>query len=815
MEWSSVLAGPIVRRVEAGAAAVWIALNEPADVTLRVWDGLESASTTRAPAFVGRRRTRRLGDNLHVAVVTAQGTFLPGFIYSYDLEFDTGGEPQNLDRLQMLADGPVDGKPHRALGYEAGMLPSFATCPPEITDLRLIHASCRLPDNELQDGMVWIDDLIADGRMSATARPHQLVLSGDQIYADEAGALLLELVSAAGNAAVGTRRDDTDELVPKEELHLDGKNWPCDTNHFPPGWRRKLCVETARLTSIEARSHVLSFSEFCGYYLLVWSNTLWPETFPPMESFVATGGPAPVRGRPQKVEAAPDFEAELPELYPKWTKGLAAFREGLPFVRRALANVPTYMIMDDHDVTDDWNLNALWRDRVYTTGLGRTILRNGLASYAMFQGWGNDPAVFEAGPNRQLLDEIEKLCPADAETYPDEPAVARIDTLLGLTQPESQVQWHYRVDGAAHRLVVLDNRTRRSFPGRVTPPHNMMPTRIEDQIPEGPLPAGLEALVLVAPLPVFGPPVIDELLGSIAYRIGDLKTYFTQRNDANTNMPGTWPDAVEGWSYSPDAFEALLNWLEPYKRVVILSGDLHYSSAQAMTFWKALPVVPPPEPERPARFAQLICSAVKTHFDPHVIGASRILGFSQKIYRAQIGIERLAYRSPDPAPVALAAGQTIPRGLKRRLTGRPALLPTEGWPAGTTETRPFDWAWRVHIVRDARPGDERPEPARAFPLDPADPAADVPKTIEGYRRVAARQIRQLDQKNYTRQILYANSLAIVSFTRDTGGLSVQQALLATHSRSTAPNTPEVYALHSVLLDGSLDEPPPRLENPPA
>jgi hypothetical protein len=812
MEWRSVLAGPIVRRVETSAASVWVAIDESAEVTLRVWEGLESAGTTRDPAFLGRRRTRRLGDNLHVVVVTAPGTYLPGLIYSYDLEFDTGGEPQNLDRLQLLADGTVNGKPHRALGYEPAMLPSFTTCPPEITDLRLLHASCRLPDTELQDGMVWIDDLIGDARTSAFDRPHQLMLSGDQIYSDEAGALLLALVSDAGNTAIGMRRDTTDELVPKEELRFDGKLWPCDRHHFPPGWRRNITVEEARLTSIEADSHVFSFSEFCGYYLLVWSNTMWPESFPPQGSFLP--GPPPVRGRPSKIESPPgDFAQKLEEKYTKWETALKRFRDGLPFVRRALANVATYMILDDHDVTDDWNLNELWRSRVYQTEFGRTILRNGITSYAMFQGWGNDPALFETGgANRELLDRIEQLCPESDETYPNAEAVREIEKLVGLTQAEPQVQWHYRIDGSRHRLVVLDNRTQRSFTGKVTPPQNIMPTRLEDQIPEGPLPAGFDVLVLVAPLPVFGPPVIDELLGSLAYKIADLHTYFKERNVANTNMPATFPDAVEGWSYSPEAFEALLNWLEPYKRVVILSGDLHYSSAQAMTFWKGLPPNPPPTPEPPARYAQLICSAVKTNFSPTAINVSRVIGFAQKIYRAKIGIERLAYRDVEPSPVTLPAGETIPRALRRRLKARPVLLPTDGWPEGTREARPFDWAWRVEIVRDKRPDSERPEFARDVPYIPSDPEQDVAEDIEGYRRVAARQIRQLDHKNFTRQILFANSIAILRFSREAEGLTVRQELLAVHPLSPTPDRPEVHVIHSVLLDGSPTEEPPRLED---
>jgi hypothetical protein len=662
--------------------------------------------------------------------------------------------------------------------------------------------------------MVWIDDLVADGRTSAVNRPHQLVLSGDQIYADEAGPVLLALVSDAGNAAIGMHRDESDDLVAKEEIVVEGKSFPCDRTHFPGGWRRPLSVEGARLTAIEAESHVFSLAEFCGYYLLAWSNTLWPDAYPPAGSFMSTV-PPPVRGRPAKVAAPEGFDEEFPEKYEEWVKSLDLFRGGLPLVRRALANIPTYMMLDDHDVTDDWNLTALWKARVYSTDLGRTIVRNGLVSYAMFAGWGNDPAAFESGPNRELLEKVETLCPPDTETFPNQPVAEDLDRRLGLRDAESAIRWHYQVDGPRHRMVVIDNRTRRSYVGRVTPPQNIMPSRLEDQIPEGPLPAGLEVLVLVAPIVVIGPPVFDELLGSLAFRVGDLVTYFTQRNVANTNQPGTWPDAVESWAYAPESFEALLAWLEPYKRVAILSGDLHYASAQGMSFWKKQPL-PPAAPEPPARYAQLISSAIKAEFQPGVIAASRVLGFAQKVYRAEIGLERLVYREPDPKPVNVPAGTTLARAFRRRLRERPVLLPTEGWPAGTTESRPFDAAWRIEIVRDERPDSERPESSRVFPLDPSQPGTDVAKDLAGYRKVAARQIRQLDQSNFRRQITFTNNIAVVRFVRDAAGLSVQQELLATNGFSTTPDRPEVHALHSIRLDPLPGERPPTLEEgPPA
>src|SRR5919201_234883 len=86
----------------------------------------------------------------------------------------------------------------------------------------------------------------------------------------------------------------------------------------------------------------------------------------------------------------------------------------LPIVRRVLANVPTYMIFDDHDITDDWNLTREWRDQVWRSPGGRRVVAGALAAYWAFQGWGNDPESFDeqfltvvsAGPGDERFDRV-------------------------------------------------------------------------------------------------------------------------------------------------------------------------------------------------------------------------------------------------------------------------------------------------------------------------------------------------------------------------------------------------------------------------
>src|SRR5262249_34694990 len=89
-----------------------------------------------------------------------------------------------------------------------------------------------------------------------------------------------------------------------------------------------------------AKNHLLLLGEFYATFLLSWSPVLW--CFP-------QGGTVPF------TPPSPwDEEAEA----------VAQFGAGLKAVRRALANIATYMICDDHEVTDDWYLNRLWCNRV-------------------------------------------------------------------------------------------------------------------------------------------------------------------------------------------------------------------------------------------------------------------------------------------------------------------------------------------------------------------------------------------------------------------------------------------------------------------
>lgn len=858
-----ILAGPILRRVEPTLVTVWVALREPCTVRINIFNGLiqdQSSSTVFMPpanvevtgALANSSSSIPIGAQLHIATVTFKlppiTPLAPHLLYSYNITLQGASGTQDFKSLGLLKTGEIEGKPNLALGYATGFLPSFALPPLELTDLRLLHGSCRLLTRNVTDGLAWVDDFVEEARTNAKARPHQLLLSGDQIYADDVDAPFLHMLMVAGEEVLGSHQGANTDRIALEQLPSLGRQFPADEIHFPPGYRYSLTLNEARLTSVDGTSHLLAFNEFCAMYLMVWANACWPDKLPTEQEllhqaasfgwlgfipgdlrtrllaktekdklieFFKTGDlPAPLMQTilgsgvdlPQLFDAD-EKKKKLKERAAGASKSLVLLKqlwEALPKVRRGLANVPTYMMFDDHEVTDDWYLNPMWRDRVLTNPLGRTVIRNALVAYALFQGWGNDPVKFESGNHKKLLDEASNLFPPNT-VGPDETTGNKIDTLLGFDLPDitdvPPVTWHYSVKGSRHLLVALDNRTRRSFVSRIGPPGNLSEGALKDQIPAGPLEAGLEVLVLVAPLPVIGPPTFDELVAPLVYRIFDAKA----RNDLDKfegprAMAGTNPDAIEAWAFDPIAFEALLKRLEPYRRVVILSGDVHNGSSQSLSYWKK-------GDSEPAVFAQFTSSGVKNVMPWYLRFIDRTFATAQKIIRAEIGTERLGWNVRNPVPLTFPADAEIASALLSRLRHEPIHIPGEGWPGNTTINRSPDFQWRAKVLRDQRLDGARPEPAKVEPLNASD--TDITPNLDGYRQVVVRHAQQLTRLLNSRQILIANNIGRVRFEIENNTLFAVQELFTTFPFSGAETLEKSspFTVHRVALSNPSEEKP--------
>ena len=217
MAWSSLafrfrdlpfmLAGPILRQVTPNAVTVWVAVQDAVEVTLTVYD---KDKTPRTVLMQGKRLTTAIGKSLHIVAVTAraEGALTDGKLYFYDMEFHDTVQHMTWTLPEVITRSG-DQQDMSRLTYAGFALPSFALPPTDLNKVRLVHGSCRKPHGGgavPTDAMELLNTLIAKDATDAILRPHQLYLTGDQIYADEVEEALLFALTDAGDTLLDWKK---------------------------------------------------------------------------------------------------------------------------------------------------------------------------------------------------------------------------------------------------------------------------------------------------------------------------------------------------------------------------------------------------------------------------------------------------------------------------------------------------------------------------------------------------------------------------------------------------------------------------------
>ncbi len=586
-----ILAGPILRRTESEAVTVWLALTELCSVTVKVYATEGGMGATLGKLLLsGQRSTVPLGQHLYLVAVTAKPigdyNLESGQIYAYDLYF--GSSEENLATVLRTKDSECN------LSYFSHQLPTFSLPSDDLNHLRLVHGSCRKPHGGGRDTLSCLDNLIQESAHLANERPPQLLLTGDQIYADDVATPFLWLARAVGNLLLGWEED------------LPLKQGAIAPSQLPLGQRSEIARREGGFTAMlgdqpeKAKNHLFSFGEYAAAYLLAWSPVLMPDRFPAGKSLFNNS------------KQAQGWEREI--------RATESFIRDLGRVRRALANIPTYTICDDHDISDDWYLNRQWCDRVLSKPLGRRVVQNGLLAYALFQAWGNTPEQFEEGHSGNKLlqvaaqwsasagrdvsasEEIARylgIPPIDGST--GLPKLQRDEDVLILARDSQAVPWHYSIRSFKHEVIVLDTRTWRGYPlgeeRGTDPPMLLCPTAFRQQL-QAPLEqtdwlnqsgqAEIEATVVILPTNLVTLSVIDAI-----------QHWELTRNRVFSN------DVGDSWNFHQEAWaKLLLSLCQRRERVVILSGDIHYSCAVRLTHWFR-------SPARTSVLVQLTSSAIK------------------------------------------------------------------------------------------------------------------------------------------------------------------------------------------------------------
>jgi len=510
-----VLAGPLLRRLEPQRLVMWLvgARELPLSLRLHVAEQTRDISLDQGQCQivpVGRQAF------IHLIDVPLDDALPQDVVIGYDLLIDGRGIAQWA--------------PH--LLYSDAQSPSFVL---HSRIHQLVHGSCRKPHHPADEGLLCVDRLLADAQTPAQ-RPALLMMSGDQVYADDVAGPMLRAIHGL-IARLGLFDEYLEGAVVDNSASLYG-------HHASYYHRAELLPaldsnETLRerffggvkkpiFTSSTADNHLVTFAEVMAMYLLVWSPTPWTLITP----------------------QPPQLSADAQQRYAREQVQIDQFRNGLPGVARVLAHLPTLMIFDDHDITDDWNLSAQWEETAYGHPFSKRIIGNALLAYLLCQGWGNQPDVFA-----KLISQTQALA---AQAHDNHLNASTQDELLETLLAFQQ--WHY-VLPTSPALVVLDTRTRRwRSEFNLKQPSGLLDwealSELQQELLDHP------CAIIVSPAPIFGVKLIETVQKVFSWCGYPLLV-----------------DA-ENWMAHRGAAEVILNIFRHSRtpgNYVILSGDVHYS----------------------------------------------------------------------------------------------------------------------------------------------------------------------------------------------------------------------------------------------
>jgi hypothetical protein len=643
----TIRVGPLVRFTNESCALVWLELETPGLVRVRYRKADEQVAVPR-PGKALREldmksrhaATVRVGGR-HFALVPVDG-LSPDTLYQYTIELAplpaVGAIPQT--DAQIAAAFPVLSQTVRdsltrqlsGASFRKDAWLFFRTLRLDYEQLRFAHGSCRkYPGDSAADGTEPGPDMLAVFGTDWLAKQQRLdewprffLHTGDQIYADQIGRRQAERIAQHRFASIvpGPRTSGGPEdgawagrfadryvaidprtaarmAVPAQKLRdrikqlepliaqatKDGRvdaetiRW----NREREDARKALGQQAAfqRADSFVDPKRPMRFRQRIQNWLL-WSIPYEKSDSPEV---AATGlrrrdaqrSYHPSAGDDGGMHAA-DF-AEFAYLHERaWSV------EG---ARKALAHLPSFMIFDDHEITDDWNFSAKWVDIVHGNAhdpyeLWPKTITDGLAAYWMYQGWGNlPPQAWATDPRVQIL-ERARASGKDALPELRQLILARAGRPARPgTDASKRLTWHYALPVRLPRFFVVDDRTEREVYGAGGPFQSQLRW----------LEAGLRAAPSSAAFIVFPTPFLlpHPLSWAMAHpeftrNIEFLYKIFTDRRLELKTVERLKRDADMEHAAGNQVWDQMLRMLAriqdavtPLKTIAFLSGDVHFS----------------------------------------------------------------------------------------------------------------------------------------------------------------------------------------------------------------------------------------------
>ncbi len=264
-------------------------------------------------------------------------------------------------------------------------------------------------------------------------------------------------------------------------------------------------------------------------------------------------------------------------------------------IRWLLASLPSMMIFDDHDVTDDWNISGAWVRDQRRKDWWRERLIGAYMSYWIYQHLGNlSPAELRDDPTLAAVlesaDDAEPLLREFAGVAADEVAATR---------------WSFHRDFGDTRLVVLDSRA-----GRIVDDDRNREMLSEEQWRwmNGKLVGGFEHLLIASSLPLLMSPGIHYLQNwNEALCAGAWGGWAVGPSESLRQAVD-----LEHWPAFRNSFERLVNDIrevgsgkrgDPPSSVIVLSGDVHHAYVAEAGF--------PEEDDVKSQVLQAVCSPMR------------------------------------------------------------------------------------------------------------------------------------------------------------------------------------------------------------
>lgn len=526
-----VLAGPIIRHISTDVFTLWLVTSE--ELCAQNID-FDSASGALSPSLFNADNKKieirpnsveiihfKLGHKafIYQLLITQEALFQANATFFYDIEITTkSGKSYQLSNVL-----PDLLYPNQA---------QFSVkCPKNLTTV--IHGSCRKAHFSGDDALPQLDNLLATkiNKQDLETRPDILLLTGDQVYVDDvAGPMLfaiqqiIDLLGLFHEKFEGSQVQDSiklwdsqDAFYERENLLPKSKDTKDLNKSFFKGKKKPI------FTSVNASNHLIALNEMAALYLLSWSSRLWP-----LVSLDKN-----------------DLKLEYQDRYNNEKLAIKNFVKGLPAVERAFAHVATYMIFDDHDVTDDWNLTRAWEEEVYANPFSNRIVGNALVAYYLFQGIGNPESAW-----RGLLKDASTCFSDNFESH----HAKFIEKVYKFEN------WHYGLD-TQPKLQVLDTRTQRwRSESNEHKPSGLMDWENLCELQQNLI--GEESVIMVSAAPVYGVKFIEAIQ----------KLFIV--------FGGALVVDAENWMAHKGTASVMLNIFRHVKtppHFIILSGDVHYS----------------------------------------------------------------------------------------------------------------------------------------------------------------------------------------------------------------------------------------------